>query len=179
MKKMNFSLKPFKRENSLLHFSLTGRISRDMERLTIIYELSGTIKKLIVPPLSHTPERMDRLWEATCFELFLNPIDSDTYWEFNLSPSGNWNVYRFNAYRMGMKEELTFNILPFSVQSYPDILQLELEFDLENLISSGQAINIGICAVTRFVDTKTYYWALTHHGSKPDFHRRDSFIIEL
>jgi hypothetical protein len=32
---------------------------------------------------------------------------------------------------------------------------------------------------TRDADGGTTYWALTHRGPEPDFHRRNSFILEL
>ena len=61
------------------------------------------------------PARRDRLWEETCFEFFLAVKNSPRYWEFNLSPAGHWNVYRFADYRQGMQEEPAFASLPFSV----------------------------------------------------------------
>ena len=42
------------------------------------------------------------MWQTTCFELFLRPIDGAAYAEFNLSPSENWAAYDFAAYREGM-----------------------------------------------------------------------------
>lgn len=48
--------------------------------------------------------RVDGLWRHTCFELFLRPVGSDAYWEFNFSPSGEWAAYRFDRYRDGLAE---------------------------------------------------------------------------
>jgi len=179
MKEPDFSLQPFYTENTLHDFRITGRIGRNLNKLTILYELSGPLKDLIIPPLSDEPARMERLWEETCFEFFLKEKDSDIYWEFNLSPSGDWNIYRFKTYRQGMHEEQAFNSLAFSVQTYSDILRLELEFDLEKIIPQDQAINVAVCVVTKAVNSAMGYWALVHTGLKPDFHRQDSFTIEV
>jgi hypothetical protein len=174
-----FFLKPFKQEDALHDLMFTGSINRDINRLTILYELFGPIKELIIPDFSDKPIRMDRLWEETCFELFLNSQNFGTYWEFNLSPSGHWNVYRFNGYRKGMQEEEAFISLPFSVQTGPDILRLAIEFDPETIIPPAQAVNVAVCAVMKEKSGRITYWALTHHGEMPDFHMADSFVIEL
>jgi hypothetical protein len=179
MKYTNFYLKPFGYENVSHNFTITGEIGRCLNKLSIRYELSGPLNKLIIPPLSDTPARMNRLWEGTCFELFFKLKKSNAYWEFNLSPSGDWNTYRFNDYRQGMQEENNFNILPFNVQTYPDRLRLLLEFEMDKIIPQDKAIDAAICAVTKETCGRTTYWALAHHGKQPDFHNRDGFIIEL
>jgi len=53
-----------------------------------------------------------------------------------------------------------------------------MEFNLDKLIRKDQFLEIGIGAIMKFNKNKTY-WALTHCGPIPDFHRRDSFIIKL
>ncbi len=122
---------------------------------------------------------MDGLWQETCFELFLSTRGSDGYWEFNLSPSGNWNVYRFNSYRKGMREEEAYTGLPFSIEVREDSLVVSLETDISALIREDQQIDAGIAAVVRMTDGTISYWALTQLGPKPDFHRRDGFIMKL
>ena len=47
--------------------------------------------------------RADNLWLSTCFELFLAGESQPGYTEFNVSPSGAWNCYRFDDYRHGMQ----------------------------------------------------------------------------
>ncbi|MFN9067110.1 MAG: hypothetical protein ACK5V3_07770, partial [Bdellovibrionales bacterium] len=43
--------------------------------------------------------RKDELWKATCFELFLKVPGKSTYYEFNFSTEGYWNLYEFSDYR--------------------------------------------------------------------------------
>src|SRR4030042_7193941 len=59
------------------------------------------------------------------FSLFPFPGEgSERYWEFNLSPAGHWNVYRFASYRKEMREEPAFASLPFRVRTEPEALRL-------------------------------------------------------
>ena len=50
-------------------------------------------------------ERQDNLWKHTCFEAFFARPDSEQYWELNVAPSGHWNLYQFDGYRSGGREE--------------------------------------------------------------------------
>jgi hypothetical protein len=179
MKKTNFSLKPFQQEEISHDFRITGSISRDLGRLKLVYELNGPLNNLAIPAVSNEPKRMDRLWEETCFEFFLNVKGTTIYWEFNLSPSENWNIYRFNAYREGMQEEDAFIDLPFMVQTGPEILRLVFELNGEKIIPPNRAIHVAASAVLKSISGKIMYWALAHHSAKPDFHRKDGFLIEL
>jgi hypothetical protein len=179
MNDMNFSLKPFQPEEISHKFRINGSIGREPGRLKLLYELKGALNKLAIPHSSGEPKRRDRLWQETCFELFLNINDSDTYWELNLSPSGDWNIYRFSAYREGMQEEKAFINLPFMVKNGPEILRLVFELNTDRIIPPDRAINVAVSAVLKSIRGNTTYWALAHHGAKPDFHRRDGFLIEL
>ena len=78
-----------------------------------------------------------------------------------------------------MKEEIVFSGLPFNVFRENDALTLCLEFDLGRIIQPGRKLEAGICAVIKATDGGLAYWALTHRGEQPDFHRRDSFIISV
>ena len=179
MKNRSFSLKPFPSAGLPPHLEITGEIGRSSNKLSISCALSGPMAELMVPLLADNRLRKNGLWEETCFELFLAPVNSDHYWEFNLSTTGHWNVYRFSSCREGMQEETAFTALPFSVQLYSGSLQLSLEIELDKLVPRAQALNINISAVIKTKDGRTTFWALTHPGPQPDFHRRDSFIIDL
>jgi hypothetical protein len=174
-----FSLKPFLTADLPPDVKITGNISRNSNTLTINYMLIGPLANLVLPASAENPLRRDALWEETCFEFFIAAENSGQYWEFNLSPSGHWNVYRFTSYRQGMQEEQSYTTLPFTVQSQPDILRLSAEIDLEKFIPADKVLNVAISAVIKSNDGRITYWALTHPCPQADFHRRDSFIIEL
>ena len=179
MKSQSFSLKPFPSAGLLRHLEITGDIVRSSDKLSISYLLTGPLAELMVPAPADVRLRKNRLWEESCFEFFLAPVTSDHYWEFNLSPSGHWNVYRFTSCRQGMREETAFTTLPFSILLNSDSLQLSLEVELDTVVSADQALKIGISAVIKTINGRMTFWALTHPGSQPDFHRRDAFIIDL
>lgn len=175
-----FSLKPFASTDLSRQVEITVCINLISKTLAISYILIGPLRKLVIPEPAGMLARRDNLWEETCFEFFLAVKDTDRYWEFNLSPAGHWNVYRFESYRQGMQAEPAFESLPFSVQRHPDTLHISLEFDLRRIIPvSDQTVKAGISAIIKPVSGEITYWALTHPGAKADFHRRDSFTIEL
>ncbi len=179
MNKQTFSLQPFPCYESFPNLKITGNISRNANQLTICYNLGSDLKEIAIVPPSNAPSRKYELWEDTCFEFFLGIKDSVRYWEFNLSPAGHWNVYRFEGYRQGMQEETAFEKLPFSVHNQADALVLALDVDLNKIVSANQGIEIGITTVIKNIDGNVSYWALTHKGEEADFHLRDSFIVEL
>ena len=111
--------------------------------------------------------------------MFVAAKGSSRYWEFNMSPSGHWNVYRFSAYREGMREETGFESLPFSTSRADDLFILSLEIEPARFIEGVRQVVVGVCAVIRGKDGGTSFWALKHCGSKPDFHERESFVIEV
>jgi hypothetical protein len=137
------------------------------------------MSKVSIPAAEGAPRRQDRLWEETCFELFLGTADSGEYWEINLSPSGHWNVFRFTGYREGMREEPAYTSLPFDVRIVPDALELSMELDAGKIIPAGKTIEAGVAAVVGTIDGGNSHWALLHPASRPDFHRRDGFALIL
>ncbi len=179
MNSPGLSLQPYPSAGSLPDITIVCDIERQDDRLTIRYKLVGRMEELLIPPTAGQPARETNLWEETCFELFLGVRESQQYWEFNLSPAGHWNVFRFDAYREGMREEGAFLSLPFKVQDLPGALQLILETDMNRIIRAGQSLDAGISAVIKKRDGDMSYWSLTHPGPRPDFHHRDSFIIKL
>jgi len=182
----HFSLEPFDTPgleqattSPLPGLKITGNIARHSNTLIIRYTLLGPPGELVIPPKVYPPARKNELWEETCFEFFLGIKNSPQYWEFNLSPSGHWNVYRFAAYRQGMQEEMALTSLPFSIQNQPDSLSLALDLDLDKIVQADQALEAAISAVIKPKEGEVSYWALTHPGPQADFHRRDSFMVEL
>jgi hypothetical protein len=176
---VNFSLEPFPGEEGLPELRIAGTIGRQAEILSIGYALEGDLSRLALPAPALKPERKDRLWEETCLELFLAAPGSEIYWEFNLSPSGHWNAYRFASYRKGMREEEAFSSLPFLVRLEPGVLRLSLALDLGGTVPAGRDVEAGICAVVRTTAGKASHWALRHPGPRPDFHRRDGFALTI
>jgi hypothetical protein len=174
----SFSLQPFS-PSPLLKVKITGHIIRRPRQLAIRYALRGDLADLVIPAPAAMPVRRSGLWEETCFEFFLGVKDAPRYWEFNLSPAGHWNVYRFAAYRQGMAEEAALTSLPMSVHCRSDLLRVALELEVEKMVAADQPLVVGIAAVIKLAGGGLTYWALSHPGPQADFHRRDSFVVAL
>ncbi len=179
MNTQSFSLQPFPPVSSLPSAKITGNIARRANTLVIRFALLGHLAELVIPAKGDMPARKNKLWEETCLEFFLALKNAPRYWEFNLSPAGHWNVYRFAAYRQGMQEEMAFTSLPFRVENQSDSLLLALELDLDKIVQADQALEVAISAVMQHRDGQLTYWALAHRGPQADFHRRDCFLVEL
>lgn len=171
-----FSLQPFPSSKPQPALKIAGKMTRKAHRLAIYYQLTGNLTEIAIAPPSDRPSRKHQLWEDTCFEFFLGIKNSDRYWEFNLSPAGHWNVYRFDGYRQGMQEETAIKTLPFSLEQRSDSLELTLDIDLSKIIAIEQELEIAITAVLKYQNEEVTYWAITHKGAEADFHRRDNFI---
>jgi hypothetical protein len=100
-----FALQPFAIAQPELE--IIGTLSRHSPLLNLSYTLLGAVDAVNIPAPAQLPTRHHELWQSTCFEFFLGLQGSPQYWEFNLSPAGHWNVYRFEDYRQGMIEEPT------------------------------------------------------------------------
>lgn len=179
MKPQNFSLQPFPGEEIGLDLQIHGTIGRRGNIVSLACELLGTLSGLSIPAPARLPGRRACLWEETCLELFLGEYGSKRYWEFNLSPAGHWNVYRFTSYRKEMREETEFSSLPLSIRTGPGTLRLSLDLNMETILPPGMAIEVGVSAVLRTVEGRSSHWALTHPGPRPDFHRRDGFPLKI
>lgn len=179
MKRQIFNLQPFPSLNVVPKLKISGNIARRFNVLVLKYLIEGRLEELSIPAPSNMPSRLDGLWKETCLELFLAVRHDPKYWEFNFSPAGHWNVYRFTTYRLGMQEEAYFTTLPITAQRTGDCLLLSLELDLTGIVRTDLPLDVGISTVVKQLDGNTSYWALKHAALQPDFHNRESFAIQL
>ncbi|MEB3292632.1 MAG: DOMON-like domain-containing protein [Synechococcales bacterium] len=174
-------LQPFSRSDAPL-VTLAVAIAVQAQQLELVYTLQGDLEPIAIAPPTVKPQRGDALWETTCFEFFLGHGDSSAYWEFNLSPSGDWNVYHFTDYRQGMQRETQISTLPFVVDHQADQLQLTLSLNLEKLGIMPDAPDNLHLSVTTVIQTRSgvcSYWAIHHPAAVADFHDRRGFTINL
>ncbi|MDA8138811.1 MAG: DOMON-like domain-containing protein [Desulfobacteraceae bacterium] len=155
-----------------------GRIQRRQNILTLRFELRDSLNTVQIEPPAAEARRTHGLWERTCFECFFAASDSPGYWEINLSPAGHWNIYRFDDYRQGMREEGAFQILPVTCAAHGSTLRVVCDVDLTPIVAPLQPIQVGISAAI-LTASDSSYWALTHSSPRPDFHDRRGFIIVL
>ncbi len=175
---IDFTLHPFPDNRTLPAIEIDGKIDRDGGKLSIEYHLTGDLTQVEIPPPA-SPNRKFELWEATCFEFFLGIPGDRSYWEFNLSPAGDWNIFQLDDYRQGLRDELAFTSLPFTVEQQVNSLLLALEFDLSQIVAVDQSIAVSVTTVIKSIGGEISYWAVNHCGSEADFHRRDSFTVKM
>jgi hypothetical protein len=172
-------LSPFPGERAAAGLSVSVGIAREGETLRVRHSLAGDLAGLAIPPPARRPERRDRLWQLSCMELFLAERGAGGYLEFNLSPAGHWNVWRFDSYRQGMREEAAFVELPFLVTREQGVLSLSLSIGLEGLFPAGRPLVAAAAAVVLDAAGDATHWALAHPASRPDFHARAAFLLDL
>jgi hypothetical protein len=177
---------PFDPATAPAGVQLEGDLQRTGNRLQLRYRLADPSGAIRIPPAASTPARRDELWSRTCLELFLAVPGAAAYWEFNLSPSGDWNVYRLSGYRQGLAAEQAVVALPFAVERRGDGLELELAFELATLVAADQPLQVAVTAVLEPHPPAgggdagpLSYWALGHPGPEADFHHRGGFLLRI
>jgi hypothetical protein len=145
-------------------------LERRGDKLWLRFEIQGEPDGVVWPAKAE-PARTDELWKHTCFEAFV--LGEAGYGEFNLSPSGQWAVYRFDAYREGMRPAPEEAVV-LGLEAWSDGAALEALIDLP-----PGARSLGLSAVIESPDGARTYWALGHPSDRPDFHHPDSFRLDL
>ena len=159
---------------------VTCTIERPGTILHITFTIQGSgLSDISIPPPAPAAERRHRLWEGTCLECFIAGRKAEAYREFNLSPSGHWNVYHFDAYRCGMREEDAFSSLPVQVYGNVRALHLSCRIDLQTVGLACADLDVGLAAVLASKNGKISYWATIHARPRPDFHYRESFTHKV
>lgn len=174
----SFSLVPFEKNFLLPEIRLQGTVTRREGGWLVCYDIEGDIGDLSLPEPVPGPTRRDELWKTTCLELFVALQGEPLYWEFNFSPRGDWNAYRFDAYRKPGGELPPLDPPTIQCRKTTTSFHLEAECRMEAL-PPGRAVEIGLGAVIESRTGGLSYWALLHPGPKPDFHRREGFVLSL
>lgn len=159
--------------------AITGTAGRQADTLLLQYHISGDIHQLHVPRRSALAGRRHELWQDTCFECFVGVKGSERYWEINLSPNGDWNVYCFSGYRQGMTEETAFRAMPCTFYESKDDLWFGLSVDLSAIFRQDHILELGISCVLRHQVGETTFWSLCHPKAQADFHHRSGFVLSL
>ncbi len=146
------------------------------DSLILRYVLTGAVDDLLLPS-PKAPERGDRLWQHTCFEIFIRAMSEEPYHEFNFAPSGQWAAYRFEARRSGM---CNMDIAPPSIRTSVTAERLELGATLDVAgLPADKLWRVGLSAVIEEKNGCKSYWALAHPPGEPDFHHPACFALQL
>lgn len=173
------ALHPFIDNSLCSSLSVNVELSRTADFLYLKYRVHGCRERIVWPPEVLVPQRLDNLWESTCFELFIKPEGSVGYFEFNLSPNGCWNMYRFEEYRKGMAVESILKQMSSELHMEDGETVLRSSFALAGLVKPDDCLLMGISCVFQHTDGTKSYWAAVHPSSEPDFHHPDSFCVNV
>jgi hypothetical protein len=146
-------------------------------RLSLHYALHGDIDRVRMPAAA-AAERMDGLWEHTCFEAFIAAADQPAYYEFNFSPSCAWAAYRFNGYREGMHAVGGIDTPEIKLRLGPGVIEINVRVGIPEDIAD-RPLRVALAAVIEQRDRQRSYWALHHPREKPDFHQEGGFTMRL
>ena len=144
------------------------------------YSLDADMSRVRVP-LSGPGGRADALWKHTCFEAFVAAADAPSYYEFNFSPSLDWAIYRFSAYREGISPAEIGQAPRISVRRGDDGLEFQSAVRFGHLADLRKApyLRIALAAVIEDENGRLSYWGLRHPPGKPDFHHPNGFALKV
>ena len=153
--------------------SISAIAVRTGTALTLQYQVEGDRGAILLSV--RTPgQRRDGLWQATCFEAFVQAVGVIGYHEFNFSPSSDWASYSFDAHRAGMRDAPAQPVIAPTADGMTVTLDLSDYPDL-----AGADWQVGLSAVIEEKDGTKSYWALKHPEGAPDFHDAACFVLEL
>ncbi len=164
---------------------IQATLRNQLPLLHFSFELSGDLSHLSLDsPEPGTAHFSDRLWQRSCFELFIKSPENSEYWEWNFSPSLNWGFFKLSDYREGLSLDLRdAGIQHLEVfRSRPDRLQISgtllpnFSAQLSWLRANRQPLLVNISTVLLDKNEKLHYFALSHPREKPDFHDPRAFI---
>ncbi len=177
---LDFVLQPFSKLPPERQIQVGGRIERRGSMLAVDFLVSGHVAKVLADPLKPVKERQraDQLWERTCFEMFFADPASPVYREVNVSASGDWNIYRFTGIRTGMQPEEMARVRDVTLRRELDSMRMTFVVE-SKLFDSISKLAVSLNAVIENAAREKTYWALVHTQSRPDFHRREAFLVTL
>lgn len=156
--------------------SVTAQFAAD-GALSLRYLVVGKMTGIKLPaPRIAGPA--DNLWQQTCCEAFVASANGEPYREFNFSPSAQWAIYQFAAYRQRDEHFQPPDAPQITLQQQADGFELAATIPSE-LLPPGAALDLALTTVIEASDGSKSYWALAHCAAQPDFHLRQSFILAL
>ncbi|MBC7429050.1 MAG: hypothetical protein H7336_10590 [Bacteriovorax sp.] len=171
-----FSLIPFD-VNAAPSITIESELNTNNESVFISYRLTGDLGSIDMGPETPKHARVLKLWEKTCFELFMKG-PGETYMEFNFSLCFEWNCFLFEKLRGPIVEYKKIDLLKFDILLSNDVVHAIIEIDKKKFPDSffKEKLLVGITSVIKEEDGRFSYWALSHKDIKPNFHDPRSFV---
>lgn len=144
--------------------AVTAQIHATSKGCEAEFRLDGRIGGISLPAPGPSI-RTDNLWQTTCFEIFWQPLGGTYYREFNLSPSGRWAAYDFDAFREGMRDA-PVGAMALGCSHSDDELVLKATIVADLPAPAQVALN----AIIDDGYGNLQFWALAFSPGKPEFH---------
>jgi hypothetical protein len=157
-------------------FTVTCELNQNEQTFFISYLIDGNLSSLDLDDPTPSKQRILKLWEKSCFELFLKN-SRDEYLEFNFSPHFEWNCFYFKKKGdpleewKNMKRPETDILL--SLEKFFLVAEIKKKYLPQNFMT--KEMSAGISTVLKMKNKELTYWALSHEDLKPNFHHFDSF----
>jgi hypothetical protein len=147
--------------------------------LALEYALSGSLDGLHIPTVGPVGPG-ERLWEHTCFEVFIRADGAPGYVEFNFAPSRQWAALGFAGYRKpGASRHRPAPAVEVLRQG--GLLSLSVRVPAAALpeLRGARRVRFAVSAVIESRAGELAYWALWHPAGRPDFHHAEAFAIAI
>lgn len=143
--------------------------------LTLRYLVTGDISKLVLAAPA-IPERSHRLWQHSCFEIFLKGAGEEHYEEYNFSSSGAWAAYRFTNRRTGMADVGQPAVPLIECEAGADHFTMTVRFK-DIVPQNSRSMLLGLSVIIEETSGCFSYWAIAHPNGPADFHHPDCFAL--
>lgn len=145
----------------------------------IVFTLYDPTEKVVLPFTKRENERVQGLWNETCFEFFITDQKA-SYCEGNFTLDFGWNLFWFDSYRQSPLVEFAVNENKNPIRDiYLSGKKSQLVIDIpENLMRKfdRDQIKFSLTTVIKTKSGNTHYFALKHADTKPNFHHPESFL---
>ena len=159
--------------------TLSGSIHWVANQLQVSWQLTGQLEQFDWPVRNEPAGRETGLWKSTCFEFFVSDPKSTPYYEFNFSPSGNWQSFSFSDYRTNMHSCSNLVLREQQVARYPQEITINISVECSIAENVTKKLKAGICAILLDRQGVYHYYALRHGNCKPDFHSKSDHSLIL
>ena len=153
--------------------TIKASIELKNNQLKLEYQIVTDLSQYSLPKQTKQ-QRVDNLWLDTCFELFIANVNDDRYWEINISPSTEWNIYQFRSYKDDMRESNSLITPIIKRYRYDNKYYLSFESKVQRDIWSRE-LQINLCVILLDIKGVRQFYSIERRKGSPDFHDRDYF----
>ena len=172
-----FSLIPFDLL-SAPNITIETELNFNEESVYISYRIRRNLALINLGNSTPNKARLVKLWEKTCFELFIKNKDNQ-YMEFNFAPNFEWNCFYFNQAGAPLLEweQMQTPVIDILLSSehFFMFVDIKKEFFPKGFFNEESELSAGITSVIKDNTGSISYWALSHADPRPNFHHFDSF----